>query len=807
MGALQPGLPSPTMIPANWPIIVMDLKDCFFTIPLVAQDCPRFAFSVPSINNSEPMQRYHWTVLPQGMKNSPTICQIYVARALSGVREQYPQILIYHYMDDILIAGASVDNLQLVVKDTVQALQKFGLQVAPEKVQKELPWHYLGWKIMEHAVEPQRVALKWEVSTLNDVQRILGAINWVRPLLGITNDTLQPLFDLLRGDPALDSKRILTPEAKEALAHIEQAIQSRQAHCVHDGYGLQLYIINAITQPLALLGQWVATNNDPLLLIEWVFLPYQPVKTITTRGGNEVQLRGEEVHTIYIPLTKEHLDWSLANSIPLQTALLGYGGTLSIHMPAHKLFMAFKDIEIVARPRCSPVPVSGITVFTNGSGKTGRAVIVWKEEEHWKEEIHVVQGTPQIVELVAVIKAFQRWSEPLNIVTDSQYVCGVVQRLEKAWLKHVNNEQLFSLFKQLWYELNRRQNDFYVLHTRSHTNLPGFIVEGNRRADRLTAPVWATPVPQTIKQAQLSHEFFHQSAKALRKQFGLSWDTARAIVRACPDCQPFAAVRQTGVNPRGLYALQLWQTDVTHIAEFGRQKWVHVSIDTYSGALRATAESGEKAKDVIRHWTAAFAALGVPSTIKTDNGPGYISQKTQRFLQLWGVVHVTGIPHSPQGQAIVERSHQTLKHMLEKQKGGMVGESPQVRLWKTVYTLNYLDIREAAVEQRPPIVRHFLSFGSTDRIDVSSKDVKVWVRSLQSGQWEGPYTLITWGRGYACVSTEQGPRWIPARCVRPALEKANHEDTDKPAVANDMGTADADDRNSSEPHVNDSLEQ
>ncbi|KAK4805577.1 hypothetical protein QYF61_009342 [Mycteria americana] len=673
-------------------------------------------------------------------------------------------------MDNILIAGASVDNLQLVVKDTAQALQKFGLKVAPEKVQKELPWRYLGWKIMEHAVEPQRVALKWEVSTLNDVQRILGAINWVRPLLGITNDTLQPLFDLLRGDPALDSKRILTPEAKEALAHIKQAIQSRQAHCVHDGYGLQLYIINTNTQPLALLGQWVATNNNPLLLTEW------PVKTITTRmemfamlirkgRKRAVQLRGEEAHTIYIPLTKEHLDWSLANSIPLQTALLDYVGTLSIHMPAHKIFMAFKDIEIVARPRCSPVPVSGITVFTNGSGKTVRAVI-----EHWKEEVHVVQGTPQIVELVAVIKAFQKWSEPLNIVTDSQYVCGVVQQLEKAWLKHVNNEQLFSSFKQLWYELNRRQNDFYV-HTRSHTNLPGFIVEGNRRADRLTAPVWATPVPQTIKQAQLCHEFFHQSAKALRKQFGLSWDTARAIVCACPDCQPFAAIRQTGVNLRGLYALQLWQTDVTHIAEFGRQKWVHVSIDTYSGALWATAESGEKTKDVIRHWTAAFAALGVPSTIKTDNGPGYISQKTQRFLQLCGVVPVIGIPHSPQGQAIVERSHQTLKHMLEKQKGGMVGESPQVR------------------------------------IDVSSKDVKVWVRSLQSGQWEGPYTLITWGRGYACVSTEQGPRWIPARCVRPALEKANQKDTDKPAVANDMGTADADDHNSSEPHVNDSLEE
>lgn len=40
MGALQPGLPSPTMLPQTWTLIVIDLKDCFFTIPLAPQDAP-----------------------------------------------------------------------------------------------------------------------------------------------------------------------------------------------------------------------------------------------------------------------------------------------------------------------------------------------------------------------------------------------------------------------------------------------------------------------------------------------------------------------------------------------------------------------------------------------------------------------------------------------------------------------------------------------------------------------------------------------------------------------------------------------
>ena len=64
MGALQPRLPNPSMIPRNWHLFVIDLKDCFFTIPLHPDDQPGFAFSVPSINLKEPHKRFQWTVLP-----------------------------------------------------------------------------------------------------------------------------------------------------------------------------------------------------------------------------------------------------------------------------------------------------------------------------------------------------------------------------------------------------------------------------------------------------------------------------------------------------------------------------------------------------------------------------------------------------------------------------------------------------------------------------------------------------------------------------------------------------------------------
>ena len=125
----------------------MDLKDWgFFTIPLAEQDKTKFAFSVPVINHTEPMKRYQWKVLTQGMKNSPTICQWFVAQALSGLREQYPDSYCYHYMDDILLAVSDPTQLDDMERSALCHLKQYGLVVAPEKVQRTSPWLYLGAK-------------------------------------------------------------------------------------------------------------------------------------------------------------------------------------------------------------------------------------------------------------------------------------------------------------------------------------------------------------------------------------------------------------------------------------------------------------------------------------------------------------------------------------------------------------------------------------------------------------------------------------------------------------------------------------
>ena len=98
--------------------------------------------------------------------------------------------------------------------------------------------------------------------------------------------------------------------------------------------------------------------------------------------------------------------------------------------------------------------------------------------------------------------------------------------------------------------------------------------------------------------------------------------------------------------------------DVTHASSFGKLSFVHVTVDTFSGIILATARMGEAFKDGQQHLFACFAFLGMPLHLKTDNGP---ANQSKAFANVWiqfNIKHSTGIPYNSQGQAVIERSHQ-----------------------------------------------------------------------------------------------------------------------------------------------------
>ncbi|NXH41572.1 POK25 protein, partial [Dicaeum eximium] len=480
-----------------------------------------------------------------------------------------------------------------------------GLDIAPEKVQLTSPIRFLGLLILERTITPQPMKILDEPTNLHQLQRLCGSINWLRPFLGISTKDLSPLFQLLRGPDALTSPRTMTPEARATLQLVADRMSSRKV-CRCDP-SLPFRFARVIFQ-------WtpdgsVPTQGDPLYIIEWVFLPHTPSKTLTTpieQVSNLVtrarlrlrDMAGCDFTCIHLPWKNSEMEPIWQENQTFQLAFDSFPGRVSVNYPKHKIFT--ETFKLMPRTMRSKTPLDALNVYTDGLGRSKKSVIVRRDPDtrEWESDVQIVEGSPQIVELAAVVRAFQKFNNlAFNLITDSAYVAGVVQRAEHSVLKEVENERLFSLLFQLVRLLSHRKQPYFVMHVRSHTDLPGPICEGNRKADRMamTARLVNSNLPYIFEQAKMSHAFFHQNAPALTRMFRITQAQARAIVTACPQCQACALPTLTaGVNPRGLESNEIWQTDVTHFPSFGRLKYVHVSIDTFSHAIYVSLHTGEK---------------------------------------------------------------------------------------------------------------------------------------------------------------------------------------------------------------------
>ena len=103
---------------------------------------------------------------------------------------------------------------------------------------------------------------------MNDFQKLLGDINWLRPYLKLTTGELKPLFDILKGSSDPTSPRSLTSEGLLALQQVEKAIEEQFVTYIDYSLPLHLLIFNMIHMPTGLLWQ-----KAPLM---WIHLRISP---------------------------------------------------------------------------------------------------------------------------------------------------------------------------------------------------------------------------------------------------------------------------------------------------------------------------------------------------------------------------------------------------------------------------------------------------------------------------------------------------------------------------------------------------
>lgn len=99
---------------------------------------------------------------------------------------------------------------------------------------------------------------------MNDFQKLLGDINWIKPSLGLTTGELKPFFDILRGYPDPCSPRELTIEGQGPLEMVEKAIAQQQVIRIDYTKAWQLIILPTNYLPTGLFWQ-----EAP---VEWIHL-------------------------------------------------------------------------------------------------------------------------------------------------------------------------------------------------------------------------------------------------------------------------------------------------------------------------------------------------------------------------------------------------------------------------------------------------------------------------------------------------------------------------------------------------------
>jgi len=93
-----------------------------------------------------------------------------------------------------------------------------------------------------------------------------------------------------------------------------------------------------------------------------------------------VEIAGEEPQDINILVKAADLEWWLRHALPIQEALLGYGGRIHSQQPKGRLWQFLKHNLWLEKSRVQKEPLAeGITVYTDAGRRLRKAVCVVKK--------------------------------------------------------------------------------------------------------------------------------------------------------------------------------------------------------------------------------------------------------------------------------------------------------------------------------------------------------------------------------------------------------------------------------------------